>query len=81
MVEKRDMVLSLGLEPHDTSGSRSVNSARFPVKSYQDRIVFGLEGSRKAGVSCVTCSNPQALFCALGTAQGRTEGNSNRRKA
>jgi hypothetical protein len=32
---------------------------------------FGLEGSRKAGVSLVTCSNPQALFCALGTARKR----------
>ena len=36
--------------------------ARFPVKSYQDRIVFGLEGSRKAGVSYATFVTPQALF-------------------
>lgn len=73
MVEKRDMVLSLGVTTHDTSGSRSVNSARFPVKSYQDRIVFGLEGSRKAGVSCVTFVTPQALFCVRDKAQKRTE--------
>ena len=73
MVEKRDMVLSLGVATHDTSGSRSVNSARFPVKSYQDRIVFGLEGSRKAGVSCVTFATPQALFCARSKAQERTK--------
>lgn len=38
--------------------------ARFPVKSYQDRIVFGLEGSRKAGVSYATFATPQAFFYA-----------------
>ena len=67
MVEKRDMVLSLGVTTHDNSGSRSVNSAndsRIFIKAESLFSDFGLEGSRKAGVSYVTCSNPQALFCA-----------------
>lgn len=76
MVKKRDMVLSLGVETHDVSGSRSVNSAndsRNFIKTESLFSDFGLEGSRKAGVSYVTFSTPQALFCARGKAQGRTE--------
>lgn len=39
-----------GLAPRKTtSGSRSVNSTNDSCKINQDRIVFGLEGSRKAG--------------------------------
>ena len=75
MVEKRDMVSSLGVTTHDTSGSRSVNSAndsRNFIKS-KPLFDFGLEGSRKAGVSCVTFVTPQALFCARDKAQERTE--------
>lgn len=49
---------------HDDSGGHSVNLAMIPRKYNQDHIIFGLEGSRKAGVSIVTFVTPQALFCA-----------------
>ena len=68
-------VRAMGLEPlTTTSGSRSVNSAHDSRNFYKTEslcIDFGLEGSRKAGVTCCTCSNPQALFCAHGTARKR----------
>lgn len=75
MVEKRDMVLSLGVETHDVSGSRSVNSANDSRNFIKTKPLFdfGLEGSRKAGVSYVTFSTPQALFCARGKAQESKE--------
>lgn len=56
------------------SGSRSVNSAhdfRFFCKTESLYLDFGLEGSRKAGVSIVTFVTPQALFCARDKAQKR----------
>ena len=72
--EDGNTVKALGLEPHCNSGSRYPSSAAIIRNFYKTESLyldFGLEGSRKAGVSIATCSNPQALFCALGTARKR----------
>lgn len=77
MVEKRDMVLSLGVATHDVSGSRfpstAANDSRNFIKTESLFFDFGLEGSRKAGVSYVTFATPQALFCARSKAQESKE--------
>lgn len=57
-----------------TSGSRSVNSAHDSRNFYKTESLyldFGLEGSRKAGVSRCTFVTPQALFCARDKARKR----------
>ena len=50
MMRISGILTTKGLTPRKTtSGSRSVNSTNDSCKINQDRIVFGLEGSRKAG--------------------------------
>lgn len=56
---------ALGVATLYVSGSRSVNSAHDSRNFFKTESLcfdFGLEGSRKAGVSYVTFATPQALF-------------------
>lgn len=67
-------VRASGVATLTTSGSRSVNSAHDSRNFYKTEslcIDFGLEGSRKAGVTCCTFATPQALFCARSKARKR----------
>lgn len=54
MMRISGILTTKGLAPRKTnSGSRSVNSTNDSRKINQDRIVFGLEGSRKADADCL----------------------------
>lgn len=73
--EDGNTVKALGVTTLTThSGSRSVNSAHDSRNFYKTESLyldFGLEGSRKAGVSVCTFVTPQALFCARDKARKR----------
>ena len=67
-------VKASGVATLTSSGSRSVNSAHDSRNFYKTESLyldFGLEGSRKAGVSTCTFATPQALFCARSKARKR----------